>query len=75
MVIRDIRTSIKLEPEFWDYLKAVADWRRKRLPVVVSTIAEDEAEDGRNNLASTIRVWCLEHAKRVYPKMNGGQNG
>ena len=34
------RTSVKLEPEFWSYLKEVADGRRLRLSALVNEVAE-----------------------------------
>jgi predicted DNA-binding ribbon-helix-helix protein len=61
MRIADIRTSIKLEPEFWSYLKEVADGRAIRLSRLVNDVANASPE--RTNLASTLRTFCLIHAR------------
>jgi predicted DNA-binding ribbon-helix-helix protein len=59
--IGEVRTSIKLEPEFWGYLKEVADSRGIRLSRLVNDVAAATPE--RTNLASTLRTFCLIHAQ------------
>jgi 2-oxoglutarate dehydrogenase E2 component (dihydrolipoamide succinyltransferase) len=61
MRIADVRTSIKLEPEFWSYLKEVAQERSIRLSRLVNEVAM--ASPGRTNLASTLRTFSLVHAQ------------
>jgi len=61
MRIGAVRTSIKLEPEFWGYLKEVADSRSIRLSRLVNDVAS--ATPDRTNLASTLRTFCLIHAR------------
>jgi predicted DNA-binding ribbon-helix-helix protein len=61
MRIGEVRTSIKLEPEFWGYLKEVADSRSIRLSRLVNEVAN--ATPDRTNLASTLRTFCLIHAQ------------
>jgi predicted DNA-binding ribbon-helix-helix protein len=61
MRIGEVRTSIKLEQEFWGYLKEVADGRSVRLSRLVNDVAEATPE--RTNLASTLRTFCLIHAQ------------
>jgi predicted DNA-binding ribbon-helix-helix protein len=61
MRIGEVRTSIKLEPEFWNYLKEVADSRSIRLSRLVNEVAL--ASPGRTNLASTLRTFALTHAQ------------
>jgi predicted DNA-binding ribbon-helix-helix protein len=61
MRIGVVRTSIKLEPEFWGYLKEVADSRGIRLSRLVNDVAAATPE--RTNLASTLRTFCLIHAQ------------
>ena len=61
MRVGDVRTSIKLEPEFWDYLRAVADRRRIRLSALVNEVASTAGD--RNNLASTLRTYAIVHAR------------
>ena len=61
MRIGEVRTSIKLEPEFWGYLKEVADSRAIRLSRLVNDVAAATPE--RTNLASTLRTFCLIHSQ------------
>ncbi len=61
MRVGEIRTSIKLENEFWAYLKEVADGRNMRLSALVNEIAE--AAPDRTNLASTLRIFSLTDAR------------
>jgi predicted DNA-binding ribbon-helix-helix protein len=61
MRIGEVRTSIKLEPEFWGYLKEVADGRSIRLSRLVNDVAH--ATPDRTNLASTLRTFSLIHAR------------
>ncbi len=61
MRIGEIRTSIKLENEFWEYLKATATQRQLRLSGLVNEVAA--ASPGRTNLASTLRTYALVHAR------------
>jgi predicted DNA-binding ribbon-helix-helix protein len=61
MRIGEIRTSIKLEKEFWGYLKEVADERNMRLSLLVNEVAA--ATPDRTNLASTLSTIALMHAR------------
>ncbi len=61
MRIGEVRTSIKLEPEFWSYLKEVAQIRSIRLSRLVNEVAMASPE--RTNLASTLRTFSLVHAQ------------
>jgi predicted DNA-binding ribbon-helix-helix protein len=68
MRIGDVRTSIKLEPEFWHYLKEVAEDRSIRLSRLVNEVANASPE--RTNLASTLRTFCLIHAQLRWQGLN-----
>ena len=61
MRIGEVRTSIKLESEFWEYLRAVAQQRHLRLSGLVNEVAAATPE--RTNLASTLRTYALVHAR------------
>ena len=61
MRIGEVRTSIKLEQEFWDYLREIADARRMRLGALINEIAT--SRERRANLASTLRTFCIVHAR------------
>ena len=53
------RTSISLEPEFWDALEIKAKERNVSLSKLVLKIDNEKPKD-YNNLASYIRVWVLK---------------
>ena len=50
------RTSVSLEPEFWQALKNIAAARRESLSALVSEV--DRTRQG--NLSSALRVFVLE---------------
>ena len=54
------RTSLSLEPEFWDGLNTLADARKVSLARLVASIDE---ERGRTNLSSALRVSVLHATK------------
>ena len=53
------RTSISLEPEFWDALEIKADEQDVSLSKLVLKIDNEKPKD-YNNLASYIRIWVLK---------------
>src|SRR3954452_464809 len=69
MRIGEVRTSIKLEPEFWSYLKEVADSRSLRVSALVNEVAN--AKPDRTNLASTLRTFSLVHARMRTQSLQG----
>lgn len=58
LTIAGHRTSVALEPEFWDGLEALATARDMPLPDLIREI--DEARDGPN-LSSALRIAVLTH--------------
>ena len=52
------RTSISLEPEFWDALEIKANEQDISLSKLVLKIDNEKPKD-YNNLASYIRIWVL----------------
>jgi len=58
------RTSLSLEPAFWDALKAVARARGLSLNRLIEEIDRARADDGTSgNLSSAVRVFVLEQAR------------
>ncbi|MCU0826500.1 MAG: ribbon-helix-helix domain-containing protein [Tabrizicola sp.] len=53
------RTSISLEPEFWDAFRQIADERGLALNQLAAEI--DDARRGDAGLASAIRIYVLNH--------------
>ncbi len=68
LTIAGHRTSISLEAEFWDALKAIAVTRGRTLPGLVSEV---DAARGTRNLSSALRVHVLQHLQR---QSNGSVN-
>lgn len=54
------RTSITLEPVFWDSLNDIAGSKGKSVSALIAAIDKKQPE----NLSSAIRVFVLEHYKR-----------
>jgi predicted DNA-binding ribbon-helix-helix protein len=52
------RTSISLEPAFWDALKAAA--AQQRVPPS-NLVAQIDAKRGGTGLSSAVRVWLLAY--------------
>nr|WP_321456347.1 ribbon-helix-helix domain-containing protein [uncultured Cohaesibacter sp.] len=61
------RTSISLEDEFWQGLKALAESRDKSLADIIRQIDKDR---GRNNLSSAIRIIVLNYYKSQIPTID-----
>jgi predicted DNA-binding ribbon-helix-helix protein len=55
------RTSLSLEPEFWDALRKAAAAKGVTVSALVAQI--DQAR-GERNLSSAVRVWLLEDLLR-----------
>ena len=53
------RTSISLEPEFWDALELKANEQDVSLSKLILKIDNEKPKD-YNNLASYIRIWVLK---------------
>ena len=51
------RTSISLEPEFWQMLQKLAHERGKPMAALVGDI---DQKRGDRNLSSALRVWILD---------------
>jgi predicted DNA-binding ribbon-helix-helix protein len=51
------RTSLSLEPEFWQALREAA---RKRQMSLAALVSEIDQHRGERNLSSAIRVWILK---------------
>lgn len=55
------RTSVSLEPEFWDALAVAA---KRRGQSIAELVAEIDGGRGARNLSSAIRVWILAELLR-----------
>lgn len=51
-------TTVQLEPAFWDQLAVAAEAEGLSLPRLVDRIRS--ATPDSTNLASTLRVWCVQ---------------
>ena len=53
------RTSVSLEPAFWDAFRAIADAQNTPLNTLAAQI--DDGRTGDEGLASAIRLFVLRH--------------
>jgi predicted DNA-binding ribbon-helix-helix protein len=53
------RTSISLETEFWEALKAAA--AAERIPVAKLIARIDSERGSGDGLSSAVRIWVLQH--------------
>ncbi|MCA3560397.1 MAG: ribbon-helix-helix domain-containing protein [Aestuariivirga sp.] len=59
LTIAGHRTSLSLEPEFWEALQKAAS---RRKVTASSLVAEIDQTRGIRNLSSAVRVWLLREA-------------
>ncbi len=58
------RTSIALEPEFWDVIEAQAEKRQQSLAGLLAELDDQRVSDGNSSgLASFLRVWAFKQVK------------
>ena len=57
------RTSLSLEPEFWESLKDISEKKNMTLSALIREI---DAVRGRQNLSSAIRVFILEYFRNKF---------
>jgi predicted DNA-binding ribbon-helix-helix protein len=60
LTIAGHRTSLSLEPEFWEALQAAAAARQQTLAALVSEI---DRLRGARNLSSAVRVWLFQNRR------------
>ncbi len=60
LTIAGHRTSLSLEPEFWQALQEAASAEKK---TVAQIVAELDQRRGARNLSSAIRIWLFNRAK------------
>jgi predicted DNA-binding ribbon-helix-helix protein len=59
LTIAGHRTSLSLEPEFWDALQKAAAQRKV---TAAALVAEIDQSRGERNLSSAVRAWLLRDA-------------
>lgn len=59
LTIEGHRTSLSLEPEFWEALQTAA---ARRSMTTAGLVAEIDQTRGERNLSSAVRVWLLKQA-------------
>ncbi len=62
LTIAGHRTSLSLEPEFWQALQDAARVEKQTLATLVGEIDQSR---GTRNLSSAIRVWLFARAKKT----------
>jgi predicted DNA-binding ribbon-helix-helix protein len=64
VTIRGHRTSLSLEPQFWDELKRLAEARGASLAELVAQVDAERGVAPESNLSSALRVFVLAALKR-----------
>lgn len=64
VTIRGHRTSLSLEPEFWEELKRAADARGVSLAGLIAEVDAARGPAPESNLSSALRVFVLDWLKR-----------
>jgi predicted DNA-binding ribbon-helix-helix protein len=62
LTIAGHRTSLSLEPEFWQALQEIARTEKKTIAAIVGEL---DRTRGPRNLSSAIRVWLFKRAKKA----------
>lgn len=62
LTLRGHRTSVSLEPEFWQAFRQIAEEQSLPLNALAAKIDEERGLD--RGLASAIRVYVLNHYRR-----------
>ena len=62
LTIAGHRTSLSLEPEFWQALQDAARVEKK---TIASLVGDLDRTRGSRNLSSAIRVWLFKRAKKI----------
>ncbi|MCC7482806.1 MAG: ribbon-helix-helix domain-containing protein [Hyphomicrobiales bacterium] len=62
LTIAGHRTSLSLEPEFW---QALQDAARAEKKTIASLVGEVDRTRGTRNLSSAVRVWLFRRAKKA----------
>ena len=57
------KTSISLEPEFWQELKNICEIENKTIRKIITEIDETSMD---NNLSSKIRIFVLKKIKELF---------
>ena len=64
------KTSVSVEAPFWEALKEIASARKLTLQELVTLINHDRQHA---NLSSAIRLYVLEHYRRLAEAASGGK--
>ena len=64
VTIRGHRTSLSLEPQFWDELKHVADARGTSLASLIAEVDAARGAEPKSNLSSALRVFVLDWLRK-----------
>jgi predicted DNA-binding ribbon-helix-helix protein len=71
VVIAGHPTSLRLEPEFWDFLREIAYERQLSLSELINAI--NHAKSRKASLASALRVFVAQHYRSAGGPKSGQQ--
>lgn len=67
VVVQGHATSVRLEPQFWEIIDTICVSQNTSLSQLIISLEKQQQAPG--NLASKLRVFCLEHVNK-YSKEN-----
>ena len=62
VVVQGHATSVRLEPQFWEFIDAFCASENTSLSQLIISLEKQQQVPG--NLASKLRVFCLENANK-----------
>lgn len=68
VVVQGHATSVRLEPQFWEVIDAFCASQNMSLSQLI--ISLEKQQQTRKNLASQLRVFCLENVMATHFKEN-----
>ena len=71
--VRGHISSVSLEDAFWNALKEIAAHKEASLSELVTTIDDDRTAREQINLSSAIRLFVLDHYRRIAELKRGGK--
>ena len=73
VTVRGHKSSVSLEDAFWNALKEIAAHKEASLSELVTKIDDDRTAREQINLSSAIRLFVLDHYRRIAELKRGGK--
>ena len=73
VIVRGYKGSVSLEDAFWNAFKEIAAHKEASLSELVTKIDDDRTAREQINLSSAIRLFVLDHYRRIAELKRGGK--